>query len=734
MARLLDHGKVNLPQEYLGGGGPSLDTTFKSPVQMKLSGKPPVLYKNSVFDSGGADSLATKNSVFDSGGADSLASTLTPPPTPEVQRLCSATSDGSATPVSFTSYETGDGLDGEDSDCATQASNKGRPHPTSLTNSPVGRKRAPLIVEPLSEGTSGKGSRESDENSDIFSQRNEAKHVASLKMGVVEPTLKDITTANCKKAPASKKKVEDEEKLDEENDFVDIDINNEAKVDHELGLWTPTRLISASHVVEMTTGRRRSEDLLEKGSSEVEEKERDEDVPEDAEERTQKRDERKESKVEGIFDNRGVRSQEQILKGKTEAVIVSSGGECEEKKTEKKYSDASAVAVPMLVAEANASKSVSEEVSEDDEPQQGSLFSKVLTQGEAGHVAENLVFGVKAPSTPTGMDDADENKDDVTIDAKETLDDAKGTYSILQDLTPPPPPLSMPITVPITPEEVYSSSLSPTLALPHSSALSQSPPSKMVSTSAYLRGGLPLPPVGSGRQRFGLLGSLPPVGGKGLPSLSLGGEVVKGNTDAIEPNTIKDRTAAPQPYFDSLGSPVHAADGVASDAVRVSQVPPQEHSNDKGNYASDSLAQSPPSRNDEQNKKDQVAVLRSRLGFSIIGDEQKTNDDDSIITRASPSPLGSPKQHQGQEEENAGLTTSVEPRDVGGDVVTVKEVGAGKSQSGDYFGDSDEEVLEEEELGDASSVDEDISFEQEDSDGSRSGGAGGAGDHNDYFS
>jgi len=72
------------------------------------------------------------------------------------------------------------------------------------------------------------------------------------------------------------------------------------------------------------------------------------------------------------------------------------------------------------------------------------------------------------------------------------------------------------------------------------------------------------------------------------------------------------------------------------------------------------------------------------------------------------SSLGSPKQHQGQEEENAGRAS---PAIDDGDA----PVGGGGGGGGDYFGD----LTEVDVVGDDSSVDEDMSFEQEsaDSDG-----------------
>ena len=95
---------------------------------------------------------------------------------------------------------------------------------------------------------------------------------------------------------------------------------------------------------------------------------------------------------------------------------------------------------------------------------------------------------------------------------------------------------------------------------------------------------------------------------------------------------------------------------------------------------------------------------------------------------------GSPRQHQGQEEEDAGVGSTEDTQGLGGITVAGEKAqgegqASGREESGGYFGDSDGEVSEEGIPEEVSSGDDGISFEQDSSDG-----AGADGGDDDYFS
>lgn len=290
--------------------------------------------------------------------------------------------------------------------------------------------------------------------------------------------------------------------------------------------------------------------------------------------------------------------------------------------------------------------------------------------------------------------------------------------------------------------------------------------------------GLPLPPMGGARPRLGLLGSLPPVGGRNLPSLALtaaggkshntseeGEDVLK----AVDTGDTSNSLSPPLSPGLLLGLSAAAAhssstekgsDSAASDPARLDRTPPalggrsNGITNDDINGDTDTggdrglgdPAQLLPIRatvggqekkeEEAAKKKEEEAAFRARLG---LGEDEESEDDDEEEkevedggghvsegfvdgrgnTNNTSSPPSSPRQHQGQEEENAGRTPPTDLRSKKSD----SPVGGGGG-GGDYFGDSDEaDALDE-----ISSVDEDISFEQE----SVNSGDGEGSD--DYFS
>lgn len=256
----------------------------------------------------------------------------------------------------------------------------------------------------------------------------------------------------------------------------------------------------------------------------------------------------------------------------------------------------------------------------------------------------------------------------------------------------PPLPLPTPVAAVLAPPP---RSLSPSSLLPETGA-----------SSASSLAGLPLPPVGGGgRPRFGLLGSLPPVGGRGLPSLALRSgagigetKIVADSSDATTAISGADRSdhnnSAPPP-------PPPASPGVFGSSART------EGAAGGGGGGLD--------RSDSQ------------------GDD--VEDVEGSTSKAVALP-GSPRQHQGQEEEAAGVGSTEDTQDldrvtaVAGEKAQGGGQTGGREESGGYFGDSGGEISEEDIPEEVSSGDDDISFEQDSSDG----GAGAGGGDDDYFS
>lgn len=364
--------------------------------------------------------------------------------------------------------------------------------------------------------------------------------------------------------------------------------------------------------------------------------------------------------------------------------------------------------------------------------------------------------------------------------------------------TPAPPPVASPLmqqpsptpaspTAPDTTPPSQGSGEernSPSLSSPRSPSrdlapMPSSPPGAVgvsTGTGASSLAALPLPPMGGARQRFGLLGSLPPVGGRGLPSLALpvgkktidavreegeggggvrrtgGGEAeddAKGATGVT--GTLVSGSASPllSPRLSATRSsitekaPAAVSDGEPFHLSQTASAQEKATDNDAADKdgqdgdGPDGLARPAQTRGrggEEEEEQDgaklEEAALRARLGlFGQDEDEDEQDEEEDEHggggdegssggrENNNVSSPGSPKQHQGQEEENAGRVSRPNPRGEEGEEGAPIGSGAG----GDYFGDSDE----------ASSVDEDMSFEQESVDGD--GGGDGTGS-DDYFS
>lgn len=257
--------------------------------------------------------------------------------------------------------------------------------------------------------------------------------------------------------------------------------------------------------------------------------------------------------------------------------------------------------------------------------------------------------------------------------------------------------------------------------------------------------GLMLPPMGGARQRFGLLGNLPPVGGRGLPSLALDKDVGNVGDNAkrgvselgFSPRSPKhfgwsaerspvlgstresgSRSASPgrngrSGDADAVDEPP-VLDKVVKDAEMSSRLALGDAGSAGDDNGNDTIGEG--LRVDmARNEQHQIGDKAARQGTS---DAQNDDKDDGAETKDI-MPLSSPQQHQGREEEEAGLQTQKT-------ILGTEKGVSGKNVRGDggYFDDDASEV------GEVSSVDEDISFEQD----SSSGDGVGAGSDDDYFS
>ena len=276
-------------------------------------------------------------------------------------------------------------------------------------------------------------------------------------------------------------------------------------------------------------------------------------------------------------------------------------------------------------------------------------------------------------------------------------------------------------------------------------SMPSSPPGEARTGSSSLAG-LPLPPMAGARQRLGLLGSLPPVGGRGLPSLALpvgkqtssasgedGGGLSRAGRGEARDGT-KDVLSAAEPFTAAESGPAsvseplrlsHSPNTSEEDGAKTDSVDHDGANHDAGSDAHHFARSSPTGGGEavegeggvgEQDEKEEEAALRARLGLGedFDDDEEDEEDEDDeedggaggTEKNTTSSAPGSPKQHQGQEEENAGRTS---PAVEGGDAPTGGGGGGGGGSGGDYFGDLNEVDV----LGGDSSVDEDISFEEE---------------------
>lgn len=315
-------------------------------------------------------------------------------------------------------------------------------------------------------------------------------------------------------------------------------------------------------------------------------------------------------------------------------------------------------------------------------------------------------------------------------------------HSQLSSLTPsaPPPPASPSQQLTALDDSANSRAMAPSLSL---SLRSSSPPSSPPAAGSSMSSlsGLPLPPLGGTRSRGGLLRALPLVTGRALPSLGVIGGSREEDTTLTAPRT-SDRVSTPTSGLTANYSEAEAT------SMSPALLPRQERlgavgegsEDERENVAKDDLIGFV-SRTFEM--KDEVKMkLGLREGNKLTGDSTGNGRDSTIEDkRTMSSPIGSPKQQQGQEEEEAGLREHVEIGvSTGGEVaLDAVAVTDGENDNGD--GDDDAKVLNTDEAEDllhnvdeTSSVEEDGSFEHISTDGVGSGRGVGDGGGDDYFS
>ncbi|CAM9945113.1 unnamed protein product [Ectocarpus sp. 4 AP-2014] len=417
---------------------------------------------------------------------------------------------------------------------------------------------------------------------------------------------------------------------------------------------------------------------------------------------------------------------------------VASVGDIETARERMEMGDASGDAVVSTDAENVAEDFDDDGDSVDDTPpvqNTRSAFNKSLfkrqTQASAGKTTtpgysenDHLIVEERRHEHQTSS-----SEDDVVSASKTTEREPREMGAAKPPGAPPPPSLPLPSA---SNEGGSLSSLPSPLASPRGLA----PLSSLA--------GLPPPPMGGARQRLGLLGALPPVGGRGLPSLVLpgglkassapgqerkdverkageGGDGESATGGTTEVGDFSRRTSTPpSPSSSGKNQSVSTAarssatnEGSASSVGSSPHAPAGKGNDDRDgeNDGSGRFSTAGGVKEQEETKDDEEAALRARLGLGDDVGGGGGGGDNSTL-----SPPGSPKQHQGQEEEDAGraLLEGLGGKIGGGTATKVTPAApVGGRDVGGYFGGSDEEVSEAEIDGEVSSVGEDIPFEEE---------------------
>lgn len=365
-------------------------------------------------------------------------------------------------------------------------------------------------------------------------------------------------------------------------------------------------------------------------------------------------------------------------------------------------------------------------------PATDTALARKATDGQPDGISEeesNKCF-------PTGGNDVVDSRKNAMAESRADMPKSQPTVS---SPTPPPPPASLGVNAA---DRIQSSPLASPLAVPGS------PPSPPAGTSMSSLAGLPLPPLGGVRSRGGLLGALPPVTSRGIPSLGAG---INNEEEEVKGETLLHRSTALGP-FTSLAS-VTRGEEEAAGSYPVSSV--REHAlraAEAGSNSDENTSPSPSGAVVIKQKEGDGHALKGRLGLDgDAGEDNNDAEDDTNSEHGLSAAPDSPRQHQGQEEEEAGLRTL--RRQYLGDAHPTSNITAeggrgdrgtgsdGRTRADSGGGGGEENVDEglfdlgemEDLLADDSSVEEELSFEDKSSD--RVGGASvEGGDDDDYFS
>ena len=663
----------------------------------------------------------------DAGTPGCLSGGPTPAATPEMQRVTSAQSDEGAAVSDSGSHGPED-----DVRAGGAASVEGK---RDVEHRPMATLRAALEGVGLSapkepfppRNSKDVERRQKESDEDLSRQEKRAKVKSPLTVDISVDPQQDATTGD-----KSEEFVNRDEKTaatEDDNDHTDEDYGIDGGI--AIGLAPPmsTKALDIGAAVDEASGHDRSQSRQknvvneEKGQGKTRD---DEDVKEGAMEGLDKVSEKMLGTVnsEDSKEMEGIGAQQASGERRVDAEkeeIISKYVRGEERKP-KAYASTAAASDGARIATTATTAGGSGNDSVLDTLRQSTEIPEVIGQAQGHDSASKSPLSSERSTLASEMRVIGYTDDKIIAETALPEPEDKGTAAKASASSPPPLP------TPATPVLAPARSVSPSSLQPEVGA----------SSSSSLAG-LPLPPVSGGRPRFGLLGSLPPVGGRGLPSLALrsgaGIDEAKRVADSSDATRVSDsgrsdhNNSAPRPPPPGVfGSPsARTAESLSpSDDAPPSSVAPRSYTASTDFTRSSSILDDSPT----------VSRHEGASGREVaLGRSDANGDDVEGSTSKAAARPGSPRQHQGQEEEDAGVGSTGGAR--GLDRVTADdgkkaqgEGGAGDREgSGGYFGDSGEEVSEEEIPEEVSRGDDDISFEQDSSDS----GAGAGGD-DDYFS
>lgn len=303
---------------------------------------------------------------------------------------------------------------------------------------------------------------------------------------------------------------------------------------------------------------------------------------------------------------------------------------------------------------------------------------------------DNTAGDQEQPKIDDEARDTDTTKGRGPLDTETVTLDPRLQRSDVSLAPPAPPPRPHRASLKATPSDRCESPVAPS-SFGWSGRSSKQPSSSTGDLITQPLLGTPLPPLLGAQQRFVLLGSLPPAGRRGLPSL-----------DEAVAASGKPRNADMSERAVSSISSRRVGSGVAvsahdSDRLMISST--RQHPENSAHEANGASVARVTNELASGN-----LTVRTRLGLS---DEDTPEDEKvGVITT-----LESPKQHQGHDEEADGRRLESE---VDGGSESIIGGGGGGRRVADYFADLDAEgEIREDLLGDGSSIDDSISFERE---------------------